>query len=276
MNQAQKARFEELKKKPHLLDQDVHGCCAFAAAIMHALVINSGSNLQLCKTVFSGTKFKDIAKSTQVKNRVEKRETDLKNLNEDMIFDGKLCVGLMVTFKEYLKENIKEKIWDSCIAFSQLFDNWVHGGKIKLGNQVPGFSYKHGDLALTLTGCQELISFYTGANSVRETVLSDSDFKGKQAIASKVKQSLTQLKKDFSSKKFKGAFLGVASNDWRAQKKYEKCSYLAHWVYVPRDQSKAKQNELEVWTWGAKYTFDLNNPETLGGEGYTPKILLKI
>ena len=137
--------------------------------------------------------------------------------------------------------------------------------------------YNHGDLALTFSGCQELLSFYTGANSVRETVVSDGDFKGRQAVANKVKLCLTQLKKDLASKKYKGTILGVAANDWRAQDKYQPYSYLAHWVYVPQKQTGVSQNKLKVWTWGDEYTYDLNNPEALSnGAGFTPKFLLKI
>ena len=131
MNQQQKQRFEAIKKAPSKLDQGVHGCCAFAAVLMHAFVTNSGSNAKHCKTIFSGTKFKEANKSTHVTNRVEKRESDLGNQQpaQQLTFDAKLCIGLMITFKEYLKQNNKSQVWDGSIAFSQLFDGWVKGGK---------------------------------------------------------------------------------------------------------------------------------------------------
>jgi hypothetical protein len=271
MNAAQTDRFQNLKKKPSLLNQGIHGCCGFAAVLMYALSLPNSADLQqLCKTIFSGAKFKDIAKSVQVKSRIAKRETAFEQLHQPLTFDAKLCIGLMIVFKEYLKQHNKEGLWETCVNYSQLFGDWNYGEKISLGNEISPFSYKHGDLALTFTGCQELLHFFTGVNSVREAILNDDDFKLSRGIPVKVKQSLTQLKKDFRSTKYKGAILGLAANEWKTQNQFRPHGYIAHWVYIPGTQPSTNADETVIWTWGMETKYaDLK-------EDFSAKFLLKI
>jgi hypothetical protein len=276
-------RLEALKNTPHLVKQH-GGCCGFAATLM-ALLIHAPDEVDaLYETVDRGQGYRGIEKSPQVKGRVQKRiEGGFLNTQAANHLDAKLSIGLMILLKEYLRETGKDDIWEGCASYSELFSGWKYGDKLKelddisTGRTEYPFSYKNGDLALTVYALRWLLSMVGFGMVDGDSLISN------EVVASK-KHALQQLTANAELTKglenlvawvdkgvYVGGVIGLAKYDFIGQDDQEPYEYISHWVYLPQQsQRRLDVWDTEVWTWGQVWT--LRNLLLTHPRQYVPKV----
>lgn len=115
--------LRQIKDDPSLVDQR-SGCCGFAAALMALLARDSAEIDELVDCVTKGSKWKDIDKSTRVRDRLIKR-LRVGIIPPNQPFDFCLCLALMILFKEHAKQT-GSRAWDDCMEFSQVWSAWSY------------------------------------------------------------------------------------------------------------------------------------------------------
>ena len=260
-------RLKELRKEPYKVKQH-GGCCGFAAALMGLLVHAPKEVDALYDTVSKGKSYRGIVKSIRVKDRLKKRVTgkllDPKAAN---FLDARLSIGLMILLKEYLKETGKEEVWEGCKTYSQVFANWQYGGKLKAlpklesASQLYPFSYKHGDLALTIQALRWLLTMVGFGMVDGDSLLPNKTLENKKnsldsMIGDKtLNENLKRLVSMVNGGVYAGGVIGVAKKAFIGEKAQAPYEYISHWVYLPK-QSKPlpKIWDTVTWTWGEKWT----------------------
>jgi len=286
INKELNARQNEIIQDHWKLNQGAFGCCGFAAVLMSLLELNVGKFENLYDVFFHSKLYQQnivVDNSNKITERLKRRWT---KLDQSMApwgsFDLNMCMGLMILLKEYDKVTgvnlVKEygEIWKECYEYSQLFPSWIPGEKV---NKMPStehfvFSYKQGDLALSIQGMQKLLQLvYENKYDIQEVTIVDNNklkmipsnsnergldrFLGKfWAIVQQKKLGLGQM----------GAILGLANNNWVNNSNYSKFSYISHWIYVPYIKPPT------AWTWGQEYNLD----DLLVKSGYTAKYAIYI
>lgn len=254
-------RKTALESNHNLFDQ-TYGCCGFAATVMSMLDCNQNAFDELYGTVVRGTKYRDITIANRVKTSIQKR---LATTDWTDLLDIKMCVGLMIIFKEYLEKK-KIPIWNGLKRYSSLFDAsgtpWAYGSKIGSSTGKLPFSYKRGDLALTIPGCKKLIELvHSGRIEIDHIDLATNiEFKGGsvKGLHPKITQNLKILTDGFKKlSPYTGAIMGMANNDWHNQAtKYELYDFIGHWVYVPQQTRIMNPQKVKLWTWGREFELD--------------------
>lgn len=254
-------RKTELESNHSLFDQ-TYGCCGFAATVMSLLDCNQSAFNELYSTVVTGAKYRDITIANRVKSSIQKRlaTTDWKDL-----LDIKMCVGLMIIFKEYLGKK-KIPIWNGLKRYSALFDqngtSWTYGTKIRNTTGKLPFSYKRGDLALTIPGCKKLMQLVHSERIEIDHIDLATNIEFKPGIVKglhpKIIPNLKILTNGFKKlSPYAGAIIGMANNDWHNQAtKYELYDFICHWVYVPQQSRIMNPKKVKVWTWGDEFELD--------------------
>lgn len=299
LTQEEISRKKEAIAAPFSFNQ-TNGCCGFAGVLMSLLEHNCIEFESLSDAIFNSKNYKGVNNSQKITERLEKRSQMTDSLNnpwgtiynfendkpkaigQTKLFDLKMCVGLMIIFKEYLKQSGKNTIWDECNIYSSKFEDWEYKPlSMKLKNRTSGvslgYSYKNGDLALTRDALAWLVKLVYGNKAIvdRWEIISNTDFdlqdankiqNAKASFVSKYRHALTSL----STPERMGAILGVAKNVRAKNNEFKPYDYMSHWVYIPQNQSSQNPSTLELWTWGQKFELD----EYLKENDYTAKYAL--
>lgn len=260
-------RLKELKKTPSLVNQH-GGCCGFAATLMGLLVHAPKEIDALYKTVSMGAKYRGIVRSSEVKNRLAKRVSgNLLDSRKANFLDARLSIGLMIILKEYLKETDKSEVWEGCKTYSEVFAGWKYGGKLKSVSPLSSaateypFSYKHGDLALTIQALRWLLTMVGFGMVDGDSLISN------EALARR-KQTLGTINTDATLKKglttavdwvnrgvYAGGVIGVAKKAFIGERLQAPYEYISHWVYLPKQtETHVDVWDTVVWTWGQPHT----------------------
>ena len=262
------------------------GCCGFASTVIAMAQLAPNKLAELMATVFEGSMFGDVPKSTEVKARVQKRFSSLAVPIEKASLSTKLAIGLMVLLKEHLKDRDPE-IWEKTLEFSTALFNvgktgdqeWIYGGHLgdNPGPRTLSFSYKHGDLALTVPATECLLRL-GGLVCVESFPLLDTaQLKNKGSLLTyrndeSLKRSLLEILGLLGAKTYGGAFIGLAKRTLCSLDEHEQYGYLAHWVYLPSQDVPADPWHAATWTWGRELTLDqLINYH---GRDYTPIVAI--
>lgn len=257
--------IEDLKTNPYKVTQHA-GCCGFAATLMALLVVDQGEFDDIYATLQRGSSYRAITNSTKVKARVFKRCAGSLIGAPDLC--ARMNIALMILFKEYLKERDQSYVWDECVSYSQLFETWQYGSKLKSLPSISDartampFSYKHGDLALTVPATRALLGMVgtglTDADSLVANEALDSVRLNPLTITANTTLD-TNLSKvvDWVNKGvYAGGVIGVAKQAFIGVDEHKPYEYVAHWVYLPKQTTThANVWDTEVWTWGARTTF---------------------
>jgi hypothetical protein len=260
------ARIQTLKTSPHLVKQH-GGCCGFAATLMGLLVHNPKELDALYNTLAVSKSYRGILQSSKVSLRVQKRilagfiEPTAPNY-----LDGRLSIALMILLKEYLKETGKKDIWEGCIEYSKKVSGWQYGDKLKNLQNIEdapklfGFSYKHGDLALTAYALQWLLVM-VGFEAVEgRSLISNEDVDGYKSDLLPIQShgdlqdGLREVLAWINRGVYAGGVLGVTRAGFinPAQEPYE---YISHWVYLPKQKQQLGDVwDAVTWTWGEEWT----------------------
>lgn len=278
-------RLNHLKSSPQSVTQH-GGCCGFAAALMGLLVHRPSEIDALYDTLTKGQSYRGIEKSTRVGARVQKRiEAGFLKPTATNYLDARLSFALMILLKEYLKDTGKEDIWQGCSDYSQLFHGWQYGklkglNDIKDAGQLYPFSYKHGDLALTVYALLWLLVMVGFESVDAHRLISNEDVADKKKMNmlpslenhGGLRQSLGEIVSWIDRGIYAGGVVGVAKHDFIGVKEHEPYEYISHWVYLPKQNPSVNDVWKAVtWTWGQPWTF-----KALLGHArkYVPKVAI--
>lgn len=284
-------RLKQLKLQPHCFNQGDHGSCGFAGALMGLLVHAPAEVDALYKTISAGAVYRNVPKSAKVKSRLQKRmDNNLLEKNEDHALDVRLAIGLMISFKEYLKHTNQAALWDESKAYSSLFKDqnqrpWDYGNHLKdfdakVNPIAPedefAFTYKNGDMALPPAAQASLLKF-VGFKSVSTSSLISNEELVKHnynlqtvTVNQQLKARLLRLASDIKVGTYAGAMIGVAHKDFIGVQANAKYEYVAHWIYMPKPNGGGLANVFAntTWTWGDKWTLQ----KLLDDGDYVPKV----
>ncbi len=281
----EKKRHAQLETHPELFNQ-VRGCCGFAAVIMSMIRKSTGPDtliFQALQTlVFHGHCFEPfwppIPKYANIPGRILKRSVfaggkwEGNNVNTGL--DVKLCVGLAIALKEWLKYYKKDVIWNEAKDFSSAF-GWEYShlgsgsGKLKtfptadftaFTDPSKELSYKQGDFGLPRPALEALISMvYPKAKYTVQEVVSNSVFKTQGWAKKTWKEKTDQLRVallalnnnlTLDNARSKGIIVGWSQDD-EPKQNTEKYDYLRHWTYMPPQKLLTDGQQMLQWTWGA-------------------------
>lgn len=276
------ARLAHLKAHPDETDQGGHGCCGPAGVLMGLLVNKPKVADELFAATVQGGQFRGVENSGAVKGRIQKRlDAGLLEGTTTNSLDMRLSIGLMILLKEHLKQQRYAEVWEGCSKYSEGFAGWSYGSKVKdePDTQRLGFSYKHGDLALTISALACLLKMVTFGPVGTEVLISNTDLVSKNAsaawatamrsdgaYATALRGAVNMVRTDFA-----GALIGVTKQAFAQMPAQEPYQHVAHWVYLPKPAAPCTDSNVwdtEVWTWGARYT--LKN--LADQNGYAPKV----
>ncbi len=249
----EKDRVKDLLADPKLLNQGNKNCCGTSVLISGILELYK---YDLIRKDFFNNLFSKIEydfnvqgpayKAYKIGSRLQKRvkagilEEELDGTSADI----KLGIGMLLMFKQHLKQHGKDKIWKRCEDYSlKMKSDWEHGdkiGKIPKDYNVTAMTYKNGDIAITQDAIKYLLSMMSKAK--------DKKVHTEDLTRLSVSKFLTKLRSYKDNKKMM-IVMGVKI---ASQKKTMKQGGLVHWVYVPHSNF-SNTTKLEVWTWGRSY-----------------------
>lgn len=230
--------LRDIETDPSLVDQ-IRGCCGFAGALMALLVRKSEVVGEIADCVSKGAKFKDIDKSTRVRDRLLKR-LRVGIIPSNQPFDFAMCLALMILFKEHSKQE-GSSAWQECIDYSATWSQWAYarmqwsetdhsllrlisggdftvttttnasklkdiprGKSLGSGVTIGGYSYKRGDLAVPADTMPALLDMVGLTVKRQGPLINDTGFR-----------ALSGRKASFARPKFSG-FQGEINRIQRA------------------------------------------------------------
>lgn len=270
--------LEQCKENPALLDQRT-GCCGFAGALMALLARKSTIFDDIVECFILGSKFKDIEKSVRMGDRIMRR-LDSGIIPDETREDFAMCLGLMVLFKEYSKQNGLDA-WEKCITYSRSW-KWEYANMSSKGPQpqkfdklkdlpsdavlgkdfeMAGLSYKKGDLACPDDVMPTLLGLVDISVQTQDELIDTSGFEALLGKSSGlVKPNFrtfntlmhqTQTTGSASANDFDGVIMGVGN-----RKGFDAFHNVTHWIYVPTKPNNAPSSgDFKVWTWGNEHDF---------------------
>lgn len=219
---------------------------------------------------------------------------DLKNQAN---YDIALVYALSIAFKEGLQRAANEAVravWGECEEFSKALINtmrqrhyrdtfgtekpkkWEYGRKIKninetatikksrprgFGDDDDEYSYKHGDLGLTISAMKEFIQFTLDLNPTDihyKQLLNSTDLSllpdpTHMNFWAQYRNYLDTLLDDINSIGFNGAVMAMAYKPDLSPLLVH-YDHICHWVYIPGNNAAVGVDNIALWTWSHNRT----------------------